>query len=236
MTTIENMIYPLTRIAMFDSIGAVSKDIQKLWEESERNRCEHVISEEALFRYAYIPFVIGELVWDYAESILDACAWLELEGTKPLCRAVRELQQDYKRERPAYQNWDKKDNEDENKEVFEDAVQGIMNQMLTNLRLDLKREYPDLQQEHIAYIACVYQCDILLQSLLVYMGKERKNVGRQMCKKLSRILPDALYKLAMLLPEFVGDKPVSKGFANLRRQYIDTFATQIGLIGMTKTK
>ena len=118
--------------------------------------------------------------------------------------------------------------------VFEDGVAGITKQLLLNIKIDLKSEYPDLDADHLSFLIAVYQCDITLKSLLLYTRKQTERIAKKIDRNVGNILPESIYKLDKLILEFVGDKPVSNRFRNLKQQYIETFATQIALIEMTE--
>lgn len=197
-------------------------------------RLSRLLDKETLFRFAYVPFVIAQLVWDYADTILTMAAWLRISETKPLCRAVKELRRDYDITRAPYIDEDHVDSEIENGYVFEECVEDVTSQLLLNLRIDLKSEYPDLEPDYVEYLIAVYQCEITLKSLLLYIRKLTDRIANKINRNVGRILPDAVYKLDKLIPEFAGDKPVSEKFAKLKNQYIETFATQIALVTMNE--
>lgn len=198
-------------------------------------RLSELLDDEALFRFAYVPFVIAQLVWDYADTILGMAAWLRISATKRLCRAVRELHREYTYIRENFIDDAHKNSEVENGYVFEDGVRNITNQMMLNLRIDLKSEYPDLNPEYLDYLLAVNQCDITLKALLRYTERQTQRIAGKVKRHVGRILPDAIYKLSAIIPEFVGDKPLSAKVHQLREQYIATFAAQIGIIELTTT-
>ncbi len=203
-------------------------------QEDEELRLSRLLDRETLFRFAYVPFVIAQLVWDYADTILTIAAWLRITETKPLCRAIKELRRDYDRIRAPYIDKAHANSEIENGYVFEDCVKSITDQLLLNLRIDIRSEYPEIEPEYLNFLLAVYQCDITLKSLLLYVRRQTDIIAKKIDRHVGRILPDAVYKLDKLILEFVGDKPVSKKFDNLKRQYIETFATQIALVGLNE--
>ena len=209
-------------------------DELKRKEEDEELRISRLIDKDTLFRFAYVPFVIAQLVWDYADTILSTAAWLKISETKKLCRAVRELRRDYDRIHSAHIDAKHEASEVSNMYVFEDGVAGITKQLLLNIKIDLKSEYPDLDADHLSFLIAVYQCDITLKSLLLYTRKQTERIAKKIDRNVGNILPESIYKLDKLILEFVGDKPVSNRFRNLKQQYIETFATQIALIEMTE--
>lgn len=203
-------------------------------EEAEKLKLSKILDRDTLFRFAYVPFVIAELAWDYADTVLTLSAMMKT-GAKKLCRAVRELRREYERERARFIDQAHKDSEVENMYVFEDGVKDIYTQMLVNVRCDLNSEYPSLDKDSVDLLTAVYQCDITLQSLILYTQQQTSKIERIVGHRIGKILPAQVCQLARLMPEFIGDKPASERFNKLKKQYEKTFATQIALIELNDT-
>lgn len=203
-------------------------------QEDEEMRLSRILDKDTLFRFAYVPFVIAQLVWDYAETITDMAAMLRINETRKLCRAVKELRRDYDRIRAPHIDSAHEASEVSNMYVFEDCVADITKQLLLNLRINLRSEYPEIEEDYLSYLIAVYQCDITLKSLLLYTRRQTEIIAKKIDRNVGHILPESVYKLNHLVLEFVGDKPVSDKFATLKKQYIETFATQIALAELTE--
>lgn len=203
-------------------------------EERETLKLSKILDHDTLFRFAYVPFVIAELVWDYADTIIDLSITMRLKETKKLSRAIRELRRDYDRLRSTYIDQQHRDSETQNMYMFEDGVSDIFKTLLVNLRCDLMYEYPQLSPDSLNYLLAVYQCDILLKSLLRYVRWQTEKIEKIVGHKIGRILPIEIYRLDKLVLEFVGDKPVSDRFDSLKETYIKTFATQIAIIELNE--
>lgn len=106
--------------------------------------------------------------------------------------------------------------------------------MVLNLSFDLKSEYPDIDSEYLMLLIAVYECDITLRALLLYTERQRQMVAKKIDRTVGRILPRPIYTLKDIVIEFVGDKPVSKKFSELKQKYIETFANQMGLIELNE--
>lgn len=203
-------------------------------QEDEELRLSRLLDKETLFRFAYVPFVIAQLVWDYADTILNMAALLRISETRKLCRAVRELRREYDRIRAPHIDAAHEASEVSNMYVFEDGVADITKQLLLNLRINLRSEYPELEDDYMSYLIAVYQCDITLKSLLLYTRKQTEIIEKKIDRHVGHILPESVYQLNRLVIEFIGDKPVSESFAKLKKQYIETFATQIALTELSE--
>lgn len=194
------------------------------------DRLENMLNREELFRLAYVPFVIAQLVWDYADSILNMAALLRISETKKLCRTVRMLRREYDRLRAHHIDAAHEASEVSNMYIFEDGVADITKQLLQNLQINLRSEYPELEDAYMSHLIAVYQCDITLKSLLLYTRRQTEIIEKKVYGHIGHILPEPVCQLNRLVIAFVGDKPVSEDFAKLKKQYIEKFATQIALV------
>ncbi|MCM1075976.1 MAG: hypothetical protein NC411_01285 [Bacteroides sp.] len=208
--------------------------IDELKEDDEKMQLSKRLDSETLFRFAYVPFVIAKLVWDYADTVLTIVSQLRPEKTKPLSRAVKELHREYEQIRAPYIDKKHEQSEEDNMVVFEDGVADIMRQLVLNIQCDLKSEYPDINEDYLILLIAVYQCDITLRALLLYTQRQADRIAKRLNKNVGRILPRPMYALRDIIIEFVGDMPVSEKFGKLKRQYIETFATQMALIELNE--
>lgn len=199
-------------------------------DEVKTRPVEDVLSRDELFRFAYVPFVIAELVWDYADSVILCASRIRGSVTRPLSRAIRQAREGYDRMRRKFIDKDHRNREIENGYVFEKIVSRITAQMLVNVRADIAREYPDLTDDCRDLLMAVYQCHILSRALLKFINEQSRMVEQRVGHPIGRILPPQYYAMDTLIPEFIGDKPASSRFRALMEQYITTLAVQIALI------
>lgn len=199
--------------------------------EEEEKMVSQILNREELFRFAYVPFVIAALVWDYLDTILYYAAYLRIQPVKQVCRLMKQLKIEYDRIRAPFVDMEHQNSEQENMLVFEEGVKEIMSLYLVNLKCDLASEYPELEQDYRDYLLAIYECKITLDALLRYTRKQEEIVAKRVGYKIDHILPKELYRVAALLPIYIGDKPISPRFQKQQETYISTFATQMALIG-----
>lgn len=202
-------------------------------EESEKEALAKQLGDDNLFRFGYVPFVISELAWDYADTVIDLTVIMKLNKVKPLCRAVKNLRADYLRLHNAHIDKQHHESEKRNMIVFEEGVKQIFNLYIVNLKCDLKSEYPELSSDSIEYLTAIYQCWIVIKSLLLYASRQTEKVAKIVGHPIGDIIPIQVRKLADLILAFTGDSPVSKRFEKTQETYIQTLATQIALIELT---
>lgn len=65
------------------------KKIEAAREYQKELKLSEILDSETLMRFAYVPFVVAQLAWDYADTIINVSSILKLDSTKKLCRAVR---------------------------------------------------------------------------------------------------------------------------------------------------
>lgn len=56
--------------SLLDNLERQEKERAERRERELRERIETMFNREELFRFAYVPFVIAELVWDYADTVI----------------------------------------------------------------------------------------------------------------------------------------------------------------------
>lgn len=187
-------------------------------------------SREELFKIAYVPFVIAELVWDYAGTVLDIAAQMKIRATREPARLIRKAREMYKARETAMLRGDFSAVEMDNALVFEDKVRHIMEQMSMNLRLDLRRWYPLLQGQSVALLDAVHQCLVLYLALMRYMERQKAFVMERTGHTHDSIVPKEIHLVGVFVPLFIGDKPLSDDMDALMTQYVATVSNQIGLI------
>ncbi len=218
------------------------KKHQELKHKKAARECEKeqklskILDTETLMRFAYVPFVVAQLAWDYADTILNVACIMKLHPTKKLCRAVKELKRRYDIVRDEFTNTTHRDSEIDNMYVFEDGVADLFSLYLKNIEFDLNSEYPQLDAEYRSFILAVYQCHIVLQAIYRYAEMQKVKIEKIVGHAIGDVLPAELRKLDILVMEFVGDKPVSEKFSSQQKTYAQCIANRMALIDLSETK
>lgn len=212
------------------------KKIEAAREYQKELKLSEILDSETLMRFAYVPFVVAQLAWDYADTIINVSSILKLDSTKKLCRAVRELKRRYDNVRAEFTNNAHLDSEVENMYVFEDGVSDLFSLYLKNIEFDLNSEYPQLDSEYRSYLLAIYQCHIVLQSIYRYTEMQKVKIEKIVGHRIGDVLPAELRKLDILVMAFVGDKPVSSKFDTQQKTYAQCIANRMSLIELCDTK
>lgn len=215
------------------------QELKRLEQERDRineQKLSQILDSETLMRFAYVPFVVAQLAWDYADTILNVSCLMRLSETKGLCRAIRELKRRYDIVRDEFTNDTHRESEVDNMYVFEDGVSDLFSLYLKNIEIDLNSEYPQLDSEYRSFLLAVYQCHIVLQSIYLYAEMQKKKVEKIVGHTIGDVLPAELRRLDILVMAFVGDKPISEKFSSQQKTYAQCIANRMALVELTETK
>ncbi len=221
---------PPSERKMFEKRHKELIDAKAKREAEEELKLSEILDSETLMRFAYIPFVVAQLAWDYADTVIDVSTLLRLHPTKKLCRAIRELKRRYDNVRAEFTNYAHRDSEIDNMYVFEDGVSDLFSLYLKNIEFDLKKEYPDLEGDYKVMLLSVYQCHIVLKAIYRYAEMQRDKIEKIVGHRIGDILPVELRKLDILIMEFIGDKPVSSQFDVQQKTYAQCIANRMCLV------
>lgn len=188
------------------------------------------LSKQDIFRFTYVPFVVAELVWDYADTVLIFSKQIGKSETKRLARAIKEARKEYRSVRFSYCIGDQQKRLEENMLVFESALMPVIKQMTLNLTCDIRKQYPDLLEPTFNLIHAITECNIMSSALLKYVYRQAEIISRKTGVAMTNPLPKSFMIMHKLIPEFYGDKTFSERFGKLRKLYVDILATKMGLV------
>lgn len=220
---------------MLNSLEQKQQERSKSLEQEINRRVINIFNREELFRFAYVPFVIAELVWDYADTVIIMSRQIDAPAVRRLSRVIRKARAEYDHLRRKFIDNENRKREIENGYVFENATKEITAQLMLNIRLDINTEYPDLDDDSRGLLLAVYQCHIISRALIRYLNKMTEKAIDRVGHPIGRILPPSYYLMDRLILEYVGNKPASPRFQKLMREYIDTYANQIALVKLSDT-
>lgn len=224
---------PMTSIDdLLDNIERKQNARAEMLENIIIERNNKLFSREELFRFAYVPFVIAELVWDYADTVIIIAQNLRNPATRRLSRAIRNARTEYDRVRHQYIDRENREREIENGYVFEEATKQITGQMVNNIRTDIKSEYPELNDDSRDLLLAVYQCHVTSKALLRFLDRQSDVIAKRVGHSIGKMLPPSYYVMDKLIPDFIGDKPASARFRESMNEYIEQFANEMNTIGM----
>ncbi len=183
---------------------------QKSREVPEINISKRLTKDE-LFRVAYMPFVMAQVVWDYADTLCDLSVIARESRLKRLCRAVKGLRREYDRGRAPFIDSAAQAKEEEHMIAFQEAHRDFFAKLRLAVteRIHTSHGVLDPDRETLVAACCMgVLCHRALRKLVAWADAliERK------CGRASHsIMPDQMRQLGTLLPEFAGDYGIDLG-------------------------
>jgi hypothetical protein len=186
------MIYPKTPLAA---------DILKQHEEME---------DDLMFRVAYIPFVMSEVVWDYVDSLLLQAAQMRNSVTKKVAREIKLLKEQYDAYMSARLSTTLLQHTMQNCEfIQEEILNEVYSMMYKSAKACISELYDEEKKpEKIALEATAYVIKVSIRTLYKYDNWATCRVIERY-GRCGEIVPDYFRKLSFLVNNFVLDVPIS---------------------------
>ena len=162
------------------------------------------VPAEPLSRMGVKMYIIGALVWDYADTVLNIAAQMRISATKKVSRAIRQLRLDYDRLRQLDLDGKHIRREWELAELFESISQQHITKLCNGLLAEIRRDH-NLNKEYETLVEAVQIAMTLLDTLRLYAAQCDAFIRKYYPQAPHSILPDHFMKLAMLLPQYAGD-------------------------------
>ncbi len=154
-------------------------------------------------RMAIKMFLLGALVWDYTDTVLDIAAQMRITQVKKLSRTIREVRADYESLRRRSLSAYDIDKEWKLAQLFEGINRPHIQALCRGLLNEIHRDTA-LDDEYVTLVEAVQIALTLLDALRLYAAKCDDYI-RSCYPAPHSILPDHFRRLAVLLPEYAGD-------------------------------
>lgn len=194
------------------------------------------LDEPTLFRVAYIPYVLAEVVWDFADTVLNICATLKIQETKKLSRAVRELRTEYNRYRSKYIDAAHQALEVEHREVFIDANTPTLNEFCRQMREHITAKYGKVDADYMYMLLGTYEALAVLRALQLYVADCDRTINEAVGYSNRSIMPTHVFRLRTLLEEFAGNCKMPADDPALVRCINSLYSSMAGDIELTGLK
>lgn len=191
-----------------------------------------LLDQDTFLQFGYVPFVIAEVAWDYADTAIDIAILMRLSQTKKLCRCIRGLRREYLSFKRKYFDTSHLDSEEENMELFIDELSKFFNDRFHSYVDGLVASYPDLDYDSKMLISEAYLCKFILKALFKYMDYMAAKVESIIQHPIGRLLPTSVNRLSDVILEFAGDSPLSSEFIKKQDEFVDELVNQIKSIDL----
>lgn len=183
------------------------------------------IDKETLFLLAFVPHVIAEIAWDYADSCIDLASYMRLQPVKKLNRRIRELRKDYDYERKRFIDSQHREIETENMIKFQENYRDYFNSLHTSIKKKVNEEHPGLNDDSQMLIFAAYSCAVVLRAMFNYSRfMERKVADLLGIKAIGSIVAKELFELEKLVLHYAGEDSIGNNnkFPEFLNTYVDT--------------
>lgn len=204
--------------------------LDKIVESNAEKKLSEILDQEDVFRASYVPMIVTNVAWDYADTIILMAIQMKMPGVKELSRSIRELKREYDRVSAPFLCDCSKETAEENLYEFEDGVRDLFNLYQLNIEWDIRSEYPRLIDEHVIFLKAVYQCHIVLMAIFRYGDLQKKKIESKFGKEIRHPIPTHLFTLDKLVLKYAGEKQLSDWFSNQQSTYANSIANRMALI------
>ncbi len=195
--------------------------------DDEIDKLSEILDYDTLLRFGYVPFVIAEVAWDFADTVINLAIINRQHSTKKLCRILRELRKEYLRMKQSVLDEAHLNSEQKNMETFEDELNDYFHKLYSTNVDELLNEYPNIDEDRRMMIAESYLCYFVLQALFRYTSNISAKVAKAVGHPIGNILPDELRKLSKEIIKFAEDCPINSEIMTSKESFVSELVNYI---------
>lgn len=170
------------------------------------NKVEHdfPMSRDELFRVSYIPYVLSNIVVDWADTICNQTAALGLSETKKLSRQLREAIKGYEQSRQKHCLAQYREKEDNHALDFQEVYFGTyFAELNSDLLNHIRYCYPTMKPDKQYLIVSCFICKIIMSALEDYVRWCNKLVKQYFPHRNKTMMPMYMLEISKLVPQFI---------------------------------
>lgn len=182
----------------------------------------HNLTSDELYRVAYLPFVMAEVVWDYADTLCNIGATLrrvmpdeQCRALKKLSRATRELRREYERSRAPFIDAKHREVEANHMIEFQERHARIFKLLGLSIDSAVRSIYGTICPEYQPLLKATFIAITTYKALCKYAQWADTLIESKCGRANHSILPDEIRRLGILLPQFAGDCPIDMDTAEM---------------------
>lgn len=224
-----------TSLNLFPNVGIApipkmsQREKQQALEEIKKRKAaaQRESNHKAIERYGYDKlteralgvYLLSELTWDYADTVMEMCRLNRNSDCRKLCHFVKELKQRYDLNRRKTIS-DQLSTEIKDKvEILDEFFEKDMRLLLVHIKADILKLYPDIDTNERLMLTAVHQCQVILDVMTRYSRRS----GEMFSEALRHSFGDCTSKeqdaLAILLPHFLGDCQCSESLSATKKEF-----------------
>lgn len=174
-------------------------------------RLSQRLTQEQLFRFSYIPFVICAVAWDWADSCINLGQLVGHTSPQPVRRrlnrakhTIRALKRQYDQYRSRFLESSHFQQEDDNMLLFQDDLARYFTNILHCISNELTCQHPSLDTDTRFMVEAAYVGRIVLDSVFAYSRQQSSLVGSIIGRPVADILCTEMYQLHTALGLYIG--------------------------------
>ena len=182
------------------------------------------VDKQTLFLFAYVPFVIAEVAWDYADTCINLAILLRITETKKLCRRIRELRREYDHKR-AMIDREHRETETKNMITFQEDYKEFFGKLHGAIQGQVNAVYPGQCMDMQFLICAAYSCAVVLRSMFKYVDTMSKRIAALLgIQAIGSIIIGEIRQLEAIILQFAGEESIGgdNKFPTSLNPYIDT--------------
>lgn len=180
-------------------------------------RIKNGFDDDTLFRISYVPSVIVNVVWDYADTICNQAAAMRISETKQLTRTIRQMQREYEKSRQYGTQRRFREQEDTHTiELQDEWFKDYFKELYRDLSEHIHYCFPKLNADNVEFVVSVYMCIVVLKALSKYVKWADTEIERVVGKTKRSIMPQNMVILNSLVIEYAGNCKAAISDADLQ--------------------
>lgn len=182
------------------------------------------IDKETLFLFAFVPFVIADVAWDYADSCINLAILMRLQPTKMLCRRIRELRREYDRKRSMIDRAHR-EIETENMIAFQEDYKQYFSELNNSIVSQVDEQYPGQCSDCRMMISAAYSCAVVLRALFKYVDIMSARIADILgINAIGSIIVKEIRELDAIILQFAGEESIggNNKFPSTLNPFVDT--------------
>lgn len=164
------------------------------------------IEDIKFFRYFYLPFVMYEVFWDYADTIYNMAAQMKLCECKKLGRTIKQIRQEYDWMRRKYLDNTHCEHEQNHMEIFQEICGEEIGTELKLIKWKIRHENLNFTKQQVEFYSFVFLTLALWKAVVMYSAVCDKEIEQIWQQRRRTIIPIQVAKAAKLIPEYLGDR------------------------------
>lgn len=165
-----------------------------------------IIDDETFFRYVYLPYLLVQVIWDYADSVLNLAAQMRIQEVKRLGYVIRELSSEYEYRRRQHMSRGQLANQERNMIFFQEESSKEIEQILSQIGGLLRERLPEINSEWRIFYSTVYLTEVLISTFKAYARFSAIKLKEKYGNVPGSLIPPQVAKLGSLIPQYLGEK------------------------------